>query len=237
MADYLPNGDPQLALFVEQFGNTLASIPPETLNLTEQEITQYGIKAADFAAKLLAATADETKGPKATLLKNESRAVITQLTRRYAQMIKRLPNITDEQLQALGITIDDRNRRPIATPTESPRIIVTSVVGRTVTIELEHSGNGRGKPDGVATATIFTHLGTEPPASVSDWTFAGNVSRTTVEVPFAPSTTGTTAWITAFWSNAKGQNGPATPPISVDLPAAGVVPVEKTQETPVRLAA
>ena len=61
------------------------------------------------------------------------------------------------------------------------------------------------------------------------WQFSSIVTRTTVELPFPPSATGTTAYVTAFWTNSLGQSGPAAAPIKIELPAGGYAPREVSE--------
>jgi hypothetical protein len=70
-----------------------------------------------------------------------------------------------------------------------------------------------------------------------EWTFATSTTKTSFELPFGPSATGDTVWISAFGQNAKDESGPASMPTSVNLPAGGALPREAEQPTPMRIAA
>ena len=104
-----------------------------------------------------------------------------------------------------------------------------------MTIELSQTKTKRGKPAKVAGAMIFTHTGATAPQSIDTWRFATATTRTTIEIPFGPSATGDTVWVTAFWNNSRDESGPAGTPVSINLPAGGVLPKE-VGET-IRLAA
>ena len=65
--------------------------------------------------------------------------------------------------------------------------------------------------------------GPTAPVENDEWKFAANTTRTTISIPFGPSATGDTVWITAFWSNSRDESGPAAAPVSVNLPAGGSV--------------
>ena len=104
-------------------------------------------------------------------------------------------------------------------PDTSPNIDILSVVGWTVELRL-HNGDStkRAKPAGVKGATVFSYVGEQPPTSVDDWKFEGNITKTETTINF-PSTLapGTKVWTTAFWFNTTSQSGPAAPPVSTNL--------------------
>ncbi|NBC11109.1 MAG: hypothetical protein GVY24_05150, partial [Planctomycetes bacterium] len=80
------------------------------------------------------------------------------------------------------------------------------------------------RPEGVAGATVFTHVGNEPPADTGAWQFATNTGSTVLNLNFEASAQSDTVWLTAFWFNTRKESGPAATPISVNLPAAQSVP-------------
>ena len=67
--------------------------------------------------------------------------------------------------------------------------------------------------------------------------FVATTTDTTVQIAFPPSDNGDTVWITAMWVNAKSQTGPAATPVSVNLPAGGVLPQVEAKRSPMRKAA
>jgi hypothetical protein len=135
-----------------------------------------------------------------------------------------------------GITVRKTHPSSTPAPSQKPFIKVVKTDGRTVTIELRQNASKRGKPVDVAGATIFTATGAAAPVSGEDWKFLANTGKTVVEIPFAPSATGDTVHVTAFWNNAKDESGPAANVVSINLPAGGVLPSE-AGETPALKAA
>jgi hypothetical protein len=65
---------------------------------------------------------------------------------------------------------------------------------------------------------------------MGEWSYAATISKTTTEITFDPSDTGDTAWVAAFWTNAKGQSGPSSVPVRINLPAGGAQPAESEAE-------
>ena len=233
--DFLPDKDADLLAFSVNF-STLINLNFASYGITQPVAMDYAAKQSDFAAKLSAATEPSTRGKRTVFLKNESKRVLVALTRKIAKQITGTMTITDAQRQELGITVPSGSRTPVPVPDTQPFIQVTRVDGRTVTVELRQSQAKRGKPAKVAGATVFTFTGPEAPESADDWRFAANTTKTTVQIPFGPSATGDTVWITAFWSNARDESGPAATAISVNLPAGTALPGE-ANEAPMRVAA
>lgn len=233
--DYVPGADAALLAYSLNFSNLIAAAPAD-YGLAEPDIIAYGEAQVDYTTKLTAAVEPLTRGKRTVFLKDEAKKTLVALTRTYAREINNRQATTDAQRQGLGLTIRSDSRQPLPEPDMTPFIKVKGVDGRTVTIELQQESSRRGRPAGVSGATIFTHIGPAQPGEGEQWQFAANVTRTRVDLPFAPSQTGDTVWITAFWTNARGSS-PASVPVSVNLPAGGVLPTEMDQEMRLKMAA
>jgi len=118
---------------------------------------------------------------------------------------------------------------PIPAPSQKPFIKTVGTDGRNGTFELRQNSTRRGKPKNVAGAMVFTYTGPNAPQDINAWKFATATTKTTIELPFPPSATGDTVWVTAFWQNAKDESGPAANPVSVNLPAGGMLPKETVE--------
>jgi hypothetical protein len=147
------------------------------------------------------------------------------------------PAVTDTMKVNAGMTVRKTKPSPKPTPDQSPNIEVDSVSGRTVTIRLRQDADKRAKPTAVQNALVFSYIGAVAPMETNLWTFVATTTASTLEIPFGPSATGDTVWITAMWVNAKSETGPAAKEISVNLPAGGVLPVTEEKTSPVRRAA
>jgi hypothetical protein len=83
------------------------------------------------------------------------------------------------------------------------------------------TGDGRGKPAGVAMAFMYSFVGSVPPTDTSAFEMEGTATRTTFEVTFPSSVPGgSQVWLAAAWANARTQTGPACAPITVYLQGA-----------------
>ena len=234
--DYLPLADKDLLAYTANFA-AIISADPVAYNLTDLIFERYVELQAEYAARLQASLDPLTEGRRTVFLKNESKKRLVDETRRIARQIGNLISVTDDQRQALGLTIRSDRGSSINPPSVAPAIKVVRVDGRTITLELRQATGRRGKPAGAAGATVFTHVGPLAPASMEQWQFAASVTRSSVELPFGPSHNGDTVWMTAFWTNAKGQAGPAAKAQSVDLPAGGATPAERGEAARLKIAA
>jgi hypothetical protein len=232
--NYIGTTDDEALDFCQNFGGIVDGAP-EIYGLTKAITGEYMSALQDYAAKLQAAKSPETRGRRTVFLKNQSKKVLVAQTRKYAQQIRQLVTVTDAQRQALGINIPKRRTTRTNPPIAKMFVKVLGMDGRTVKLRLQTDGTRRGKPANAASATVLAYFGVNPPINAGDWKFIANVTRTTLDVPFPPSTTGDTVWITAFWNNDRGEAGFASQPISISLPAGGALPREAEQ--PMKLAA
>ncbi len=141
-----------------------------------------------------------------------------------ARLVQATPSVTPEQKSELEVTVRDGEGSPIPAPPTPPQIDLVSMVGRTLSIRL-HNGDStrRGKPAGVAGASVFSYVGPTPPAEIASWKFEGSTTRTTTDVAFAPDLApGTKVWVTAFWFNPRSQSGPACDPVSALIQFGGL---------------
>lgn len=236
--DYLPATDEGLRTWTANF-SAIIKVNYAELNLTEVQASTYGDQQTDYEAKLVAAIDPLTRGNRTVFLKDEARTLLVATTRSYARQINNTMSVTDAQRQALGLHIRDTTPSSVGVPGESPVVFAELIRNRRVKLTLRQNSNLRAKPAGVADALIFTHVGPTAPGVGSDqWQYAATISRTTMTLTAPPSETGDTLWISAFWTNAKGQSGPASEPVSVNLPAGGSLPQEQGEvQSPMRVAA
>jgi hypothetical protein len=127
--------------------------------------------------------------------------------------------VTNQQRTDLGLTVRDAEPTPLPVPGKAGAEVI-SVSGQTVLVRIYDPLNPtrRGKPLGVAGATIVSYVGDEPSLNPAEWTFQGNTTRTKVQVAFPSTlTAGTKVWIAAFFFNPRGQSGQACDPVGTNL--------------------
>lgn len=229
--DFLPTTDHGMLQFSANFSR-LINLAPASYGLPPATASQYEAEQKAYALAYQAAIEPETRGKRTVSDKQAARKALEALTRQIARQVNNTISVTNAQREALGLTVRSGHHRRTPIPAVAPTITVKSVVGRAVKIELKQENGRRAKPAGAASATVFTHVGPERPATLDGWQFNTVATRAKIELRFAPGATGETAWVTAFWVNARGDVGPASQPVRVDLPAAGVVPVGRPAAQP-----
>jgi len=150
--------------------------------------------------------------------------LMQEMATRLVRIIQGTPGVTAQMKIDAGVTVYKDSRTVTPPPTQKPVVVTTGVEGRNVLVELRQDLDKRAKAPNAVGATIFTYVGATPPTGASGWMFAVNTTKTKLAIPFPASDVNQTVWITAFWKNAKDQSGPASTPVSIMLPAGGVLP-------------
>ena len=219
---FMPNPDASLLLWSANF-NRLINLSAESYGLTPELAAQYGELYDLFAAAMQTASDPGTRTAPAVMAKNRARENMKSLARRLAKRVEATAGVRDPQRVQLGLTVRAAWSR-IQPPMSAPMLDVVRVTGRTVTLLLHDSASTtkRGKPDGVAAASVFSFVApseaTPPPKDPAGWRYRGNFTRTNIELSFdAGVPAGSTVWLTAYWINPRSQSGPAGAPISTVL--------------------
>ncbi|TVQ55110.1 MAG: hypothetical protein EA377_03965 [Phycisphaerales bacterium] len=208
--DYIPRPDDQFLHWTDNM-RKLLSASPESFGVTPAQASRYADLFEVFAEKYRIAIEPTTRTKPSVGAKNDARRELERETRSLAQLIQATSHVTNQQKADLGLTLR-RRQTPIARPTDPPRVIVELLRGSTVHVWLRDGDtSSRGKPDGVAGATVFSYVGDQPPASVEDWKLEGLTTRTELDITFGRDghiERGAQVWVTACWYNSRGQWGP-----------------------------
>ena len=225
---YMPSREAEQVAWANNFFQT-AGESPEAYGLTPAQIEGFG--QLNQALKVAWAKVQDpaTKTKVTVAAKNDALAAMKAEAAKLVSIVQGV-GLSDAQKIALGVTVRDTTRTATRRPTKAPTVEIVNVEGRTVTVQLLQGEGRRGRPTKVDGATVFTHLGPTPPATIDGWRYASQATKTRVELPFGPSETGDTAWIAAFWTNAGG-TGPTSRPVSVNLPAQAALP-ERAEAKP-----
>ncbi len=215
---YLPIREADLLAWTQAFASLITN-DAANYGLTEEQSGAYEALQAAFASAYSVTQNRTTRTPASIESKNTAKEALVADTRRLVRIIQAWPGITNDKRAQLGITIPDTDPSPVPVPEWAPQLDIASVTGRVVKIRLRDAETGkRKKPEGVATATVLSYVGETIPESIREWTFEGNDSRLDTEVDFEDTVpTGSKVWLTAFWSNRRGESGPACPPVSTHL--------------------
>jgi hypothetical protein len=220
--DFLPTKDADLLAWANAFSSKITATPV-AFGLVAAQATAFAGLLTTWSADLAVATDPATRTRAAIAAKNASRAPLKAEARELARIINAFPSITNEQRIELGLTPRDGTISPINPPTECPSLRVVSAIGRILKIKLQGQDTSRrGKPEGVAGATLFSFVGDEAPADIGQWKFEGSITRTEFDIEFPPTVAaGSKVYLCAFWFSPRSQSGPACEPVAAYI-AGGV---------------
>ncbi len=222
---YLPTREPDLLSFAQNLNSRLTGTPG-AYGLAPGQVTGYTALFTAFQSAYTLATESLTRTSGTIAAKNTAKQNLINGTngiRQLVNIIQHNPATTDQQREDLQITVPDVEPTPVPVPEFAPGIEIISSINRNVRIRLWDTQNpeNRGKPAGVDGAAILSSIGALPPApeDIAAWKFEGLAGRVNTDIEFDPDvTSGTTAWITAYWFNTRKESGPSATPISVQIP-------------------
>jgi hypothetical protein len=224
--DFLPSSNADLLAWSTTFAAYITA-NAAAVGLLPAQSTQYQAYHDDFDAKLAVSANPATRTRGTIEATGASRTTLKAYARELARIVNAFPATTNQQRLDMGLNPRAGEATPINPPTEPPALEVLGAIGRILKLRL-HAINsaGRGKPDGVAGASVFSFVGAAPPPDITEWVFQGSTTRTSFDVEFAPTVpAGAQVWLCAFWYSPRAQPGPASQPISAYL-AGGVVAAE-----------
>jgi hypothetical protein len=193
--------------------STLYGVPVATGTLLQTRADAY-----QAAYELAANDATKTRGVVAS--KNDAKRLMLQTVSDVCRLIAGTSTVTDQQKYDLGVTVP-KQPQPIPAYPVAPGLEVMKVDGRLVTVRVFDTTNPtkRGKPYGVATVAVFSHIGGEvAPTDPDAFKWEGNTARMSLVVEFPPSTApGTKVWLTATFQSERGLTSPACIPVSANI--------------------
>src|SRR5947209_3086662 len=125
MPDFIPANDNALLAFATPFSSQITATPT-AFGLTAGQATTLAGLVTSFTTKLAAAQLPATRGPASILAKDDARALMVTEIRALARQIQGTQSVTNEQRQALGLTVR-HVRTPIPPPATSPNMDIVSI--------------------------------------------------------------------------------------------------------------
>lgn len=219
--DWIPRRDVKLRDFTASFEKQI-SANPASFGLTVDEANEFAALNEAWQAAFTAANRNGTRTPTAIVVKDDARTAVVAMLRSLGMAIQKRPQTTNDQRTALGLRVPSPYRTPIGRPQSAPMLHVYSVLGQTVKItlrDLVHDGR-RGKPFGVAGATIYVQVAEKASSNTSDWVSLGNFTRPKISLtlPTWLCPPGSKIWLAACWYNPRGQAGPMSHTADLYLP-------------------
>lgn len=166
-------------------------------------------------------TSAQAAAEAAATAKVEARKSLESVVRALVNRLQASPVVSDQERQALGITVRDKNPTPIPPPATRPEAAADTSqrLRHVLRFNDETTPTRRAKPAGVAACHIFAKIGGEPPTDVSECTFVGASSRDKFTVNYAGDDGNKTAHYMVCWVNGKGERGPWSETVSATIAA------------------
>jgi hypothetical protein len=183
---FFPSTDAALLGWSLNFKTVLTAGPSTVYGVTAAQLAAYGVLHQAYATTL-AACDPASRSKTAVMAKNQARFNLKHEAKLLANTVNGMATVSDSQRVELGLNVRAAPH-PIPQPSTPPVIEVASTSGWTARVRLRAAGSGgarRGKPPGVAGASVFSHVGPTPPADIADWKFEGNIGRTQQNVIFS----------------------------------------------------
>lgn len=224
MSKWLPSRDTQLLPFAQNFSAKITA-SPTSFGLTTADATSLAAAVTAYDSALATALNPTTRTKSTIAAKDLAKAQMVAIVRSQAKRIQANPSVTAVQKTDLGLPIYPATRTPVPPPGTKPLVNLISTQSRGHVIRLADilTPDKRARPAGVAAAEVYSFVlatpGQEPPQDLEGWRFEGLATKPEFEVDYDAADVGKTAVIVARWTNAKGQPGPVSTPITGTIAA------------------
>jgi hypothetical protein len=138
------------------------------------------------------------------------------------ELVRRLqasPAVSDEEREALGITVRDTEPTPIGPPVSRPVGEVDTSQRRRHIIEFRDEGSARSKakPDGVMACEVWVKLGDPAPLDLEELRFLATDSKTPYTAAYDGEDAGKTAHYMLRWISTRNEPGPWSETVSATI--------------------
>jgi hypothetical protein len=211
-----PRAEAAFAAWSTPFSAQLTATPAAFSISPAQASTYAGLHSA-FIAAYEVTKDNSTRTPGSIVTKRAAQKSADDYARMLIGIIQKSPTTSDTQRTDLGINVP-RARSPINPPTIIPTLDVLKRYGTSVEIRIHDGSESRGKPAGVAGASVYSFVGPVCPTDPAMFKSEGITTRMQTTIDFDPTLPpGTVVWITACFYSPRGQTGTACQPVSTVL--------------------
>ena len=154
----------------------------------------------------------------ATERKRASRARLVRAIREAAGALQANPDVGDEVLLSMRLTVRDRVRTRVAVPESSP-ILKARLAAQAILLSIiDGEGKTRRKPKGVVGCQIFVDIGAAAPSDRESFRHLGMATDGRFQATFTGEDIGKFAHFYGRWMNTRGELGPSGPTLTVVVP-------------------
>jgi len=236
----IPISDDRLLAFSLNFLN-VALAAPEDFGMSKVQMSEYQAAQSRYSLALGKAQAPDTRTRVSVDLKNQAKKSLIGASRTLANVCETWPQMTNDKRLQLGITVRKPRTKRVPVPTAVPMTEIDSVKANMVTVIVRNPLTGkRDKPKGVHGISIYSYVGDDAPTDPSEMKFEGSTSDTKTTVTFATALEPfTKIWLSACYTNPRGNAGAGSVPIATNLGTWAVrnVPAQSEVKGGVKLAA
>lgn len=217
--DYIPSADSEFYTWEQTF-MTYATANTVAIGLAVGDLTAVNSAQGEFEVAYLDNDAKQNAARAARQLKDDKRALFEKAIREVVRKLQATKLCSNEEKQALGITVRDGTMSPAASAATRPVLQVdTSEPGRLI-VAFADAGTPtkKAKPAGVSACLLQYKKGGTAPACDADWQFLGLDSATPYLAVFDSADAGAPVWIRGCWVNSRQEQGPWSATLSTRVP-------------------
>lgn len=219
--DFLPRRGVDLRTWSINFESRI-SADPLAYGLTAAQAVEYSAAHSAFMAAWALAAAPGTRTSPMVQSQNAAMQALRREARRLARIVHANRIVSDAQKKELGLTVARPGGRQarLSPPGEGLIVVVEAVAGGLeVRLRSAAGPTRRGRPEGVASASVFFFAGEAPPVEARQWQYAGATTRTRWVVAWPRHVErGARVWWTACWRNGRAECGPLARPVCIYRP-------------------
>ena len=212
---WIPLTDPALDTFANNF-KTLIAASPTTYGLVSADATAITNAFNSWHTAYLAATTGTTRTHATVEAKNIQKTNLLTVIRNYAATIRVNRAVPNDAKVGLGLRIPDTTPTPVPPPATMPVLEISKIATgyQEVLARDASSGHSRARPAGSAGLLLYRAIGETAINDPAQATFLTFIGKPAVQSTFAGADRGKTATYFARWTNAKGEVGPWSQPVS-----------------------
>lgn len=216
MPNYMPTTNNGLLSFTKNLSAIWTS-SPAAVGLSVGQAESYATAQGEYATRLAASQAPETRGVSTCFAMRTARATLVVLTRQFVRIVQSCPLVSDQQRVDMDIPVPKTHLTRGPAPALGPTLTVENVKGRTFTYRVSDAARptSRARPANAVAVTIMTYAGdVPPPEGDPGWVYQVVATRNPVTVVLGDDVLpGTKVWAVAFWNGTRGQTSAACDPV------------------------
>ena len=220
----IPDTDLEFNSFLATIHTYLNDTPPggvsnaERLGTSAALLTLFNDKYGLWAPNWLKHENPLEQTEAVNLTKENLRDALDPIIRDIQNKADVSDNVTDDDRVILRVPEADNTRTRIEAPEVAPDLTIEKREHLEITIRIHNpiDPDTNARPDGVEAVEVFQFIGDEPPA-LKEWSYVGSTGRFLFPITYLEEDTKKTAHIAARYRNPRGETGPWSDPIEVDI--------------------